>query len=521
MDMTRFATRHFIRDIILVFGLLSVIVIGAVAFFAAGARQEISQQYIDHAAAGAVRQFAGMADAMNQALELAGDWIASGRISLADMDGLNGLLFPVLKRDRILFGISVANMQGDSYYLSAHEDGWRTGETRGAGANRRTTVRLWDADQRELSADEKPATYDARSRPWFSPAISAEGVYWTQPYTFSGRKEVGITASISRPAQNGKPIVVAFDILLDDLFREIQRLGPSENSRVLIFRNDARLYVPDDDAGSDDFRSLAQVEDLLAKKMMAYWEGGYPRHTEAFSIVHDQVEWWCGFHPMENASRNVWVGIMVPEADIIGNAKDRQAGLWAVGGALILLSGGLVGWLIRRYRQSVERPEEQFDNRDAQASLQRLIDSGEGRTIEFKSTMRMNLHTQKTGKEIEIAWLKAVAGFMNTDGGTLLLGVADDGEMVGLAADKFANEDKCRLHFKNLINQHIGAEFSKYLQFDLVTINDRQVGVVSCSRSSEPVYLKTGKSEEFYIRSGPSSDALPVSKVVAYINNRR
>ena len=76
------------------------------------------------------------------------------------------------------------------------------------------------------------------------------------------------------------------------------------------------------------------------------------------------------------------------------------------------------------------------------------------------------------------------------------------------------------LHFKNLINQHIGAELSKHLRFSLVRMEDKQIGVVSCSRSSEPVYLKSGKTEAFYIRSGPSSDALPVSKVVSYIQNR-
>lgn len=145
---------------------------------------------------------------------------------------------------------------------------------------------------------------------------------------------------------------------------------------------------------------------------------------------------------------------------------------------------------------------------------------GEGRTIESKSTMRMNLHTQKAGKEIEIAWLKALTAFMNTDGGTLLIGVTDDGQINGLESDGFANADKCRFHFKNLVNQHIGAEFSKNLHFTRVDMEDKQIAVVDCRRSSEPVYLKNGKNETFYIRSGPSSAQLPVSKVVAYVRGR-
>ena len=45
---------------------------------------------------------------------------------------------------------------------------------------------------------------------------------------------------------------------------------------------------------------------------------------------------------------------------------------------------------------------------------------------------------------------------MNTDGGILLLGVSDEGTVMGPEADGFASEDKCRLHFKNLVNQHRG-----------------------------------------------------------------
>jgi hypothetical protein len=46
------------------------------------------------------------------------------------------------------------------------------------------------------------------------------------------------------------------------------------------------------------------------------------------------------------------------------------------------------------------------------------------------------------------------------------------------------------------------------------------IGVVSCQPCADPVFLKTGKTETFYIRCGPSSDALPVSKVLNYIQSR-
>lgn len=515
------AKPHFTRDLILAFLVLSITVIGAVAFFSAQARRDISQKHINRAADRAVVAFGEMSQAMSRDLKLIRDWGAAGRLSLADTDGLNGLLFPILKRDQVLFGISIADTNGESYYVADVGDGWRTSRTGQAGEGRQTLRRIWNADQKQVSQEKSISTYDPRQRPWFFPALSADDVFWTMPYRFYDSKDVGITAAIASGKKTDKKrLVVALDILLDDLFRKIQRMGPSENSRVFIFKGDAQLYIPESNDTSPQFRSIAEVKDQLIQKVVTFWSSDRPPAGEAFSIQHENQTWWCGFRTLEAANRNIWVGVMVPEADITGGITQRRAGLWSLGIFILVLIGALVFWLTRRYGRSFDQSEDRFDSRDPEESIRRLIAIGEGRTIEFKATMRMNLHTGKTGKEIEIAWLKAVAAFMNTDGGTLLLGVADDGSITGLEADGFANEDKCRLHFKNLINQHIGAELSKHLRFGIIKMEDKEVGVVDCSRSSEPAFLKAKKGEAFYIRSGPSSDELPVSKVVAYLQNR-
>jgi predicted HTH transcriptional regulator len=137
--------------------------------------------------------------------------------------------------------------------------------------------------------------------------------------------------------------------------------------------------------------------------------------------------------------------------------------------------------------------------------------------VEFKSTVRTNLKTGKPGKEIEFAWLKAVVAFLNSSGGTLLIGVDDSGRIVGIEPDGFENADKCQLHLKNLINQHIGAEYSSFIQITLVDVDGMTVVLVECSPAREPVFLKIGKNEEFYIRSGPSSIKLSPSQTVSYV----
>ncbi|MGD9045550.1 MAG: response regulator, partial [Desulfobacterales bacterium] len=107
--------------------------------------------------------------------------------------------------------------------------------------------------------------------------------------------------------------------------------------------------------------------------------------------------------------------------------------------------------------------------------IQSLISRGESERLEFKSTLRWNLKTGRADKGIEKAWLKSVVAFLNTDGGILLIGVADDGEILGTDADQFESDDRYLLHLNNLIQQHIGLECTGFIRFQLVPVEDTQV----------------------------------------------
>ena len=150
-----------------------------------------------------------------------------------------------------------------------------------------------------------------------------------------------------------------------------------------------------------------------------------------------------------------------------------------------------------------------------------LIKLGESNRVEFKSTLRWNLKTDRAEKVIDKAWLKSVAGLLNSDGGVLLVGVADNGDIMGIEADNFDNEDKYLLHVNNRIQQHIGLEHAGFIGYQLVPVDNKKVLLVECQPSPSPVFLKISKEEEFYIRVGPGSRRLSTSEVVAYVTNRR
>jgi predicted HTH transcriptional regulator len=158
-----------------------------------------------------------------------------------------------------------------------------------------------------------------------------------------------------------------------------------------------------------------------------------------------------------------------------------------------------------------------------ESAVASIVSRGEGEHLEFKSTARTNLKTGKTDDAIILSWLKSIAGFLNSNGGTLIIGVGDDLKPVDdlLSVDNFSNTDKCYLFLTQRIRSALGS-----LAVDLITIcperlQDSRVFVIECRRSSEPIYCKMSKgTEEFFVRHGPQTNSLSISDAVRYITRR-
>jgi len=149
------------------------------------------------------------------------------------------------------------------------------------------------------------------------------------------------------------------------------------------------------------------------------------------------------------------------------------------------------------------------------------IREGEGDSIEFKSTLRWDIREGKTNPAIERSCMKTIAAFLNSKGGSLLIGVRDDGSIEGIETDKFANEDKFLLHLWTLIRTCLGRDFSPYIRTKLEKTGEKTVCVVVCLPSNRPAFLRQpGFDEEMYIRIGPSSNALDISEALKYIEDR-
>jgi hypothetical protein len=158
---------------------------------------------------------------------------------------------------------------------------------------------------------------------------------------------------------------------------------------------------------------------------------------------------------------------------------------------------------------------------DITIPIHELATRGESITLEYKATLRTNLHTYQVDPRMELSCLKTISAFLNSrNGGTLLIGVMDNGTAVGIEADGFLNEDKMLLHLDNLIKTRIGVKHMMYIHPHFEDYDGCKVLAVECSPSNSPVFVKDGSMERFYIRMGASSPELSTSDTYEYIKER-
>ena len=156
--------------------------------------------------------------------------------------------------------------------------------------------------------------------------------------------------------------------------------------------------------------------------------------------------------------------------------------------------------------------------------IARLIAAGESAGLEFKSTARVNLFTGAADKKMEEVILKTVAGFWNAAGGTLLVGVSDDGTVLGLDADmqtlgRKNNLDGLELFLTDLLlSQRLG--LSGLVKMTFHDVQGRAVCKVAVEAAPEPVWVKVDGTERLFVRTGNSTHGLVGGEAYSYARRR-
>jgi ATP-dependent Lon protease len=175
----------------------------------------------------------------------------------------------------------------------------------------------------------------------------------------------------------------------------------------------------------------------------------------------------------------------------------------------------------RRGKRSGPPPPTKPAARDSEG-LPNLIQRGESMTLEFKSTFQWDVVQNKTNPELRAVVMKAIASFLNSEGGTVLVGVEDSGAVYGLEKDLNLladSRDKFQQLMASTLVDQLGAECMSVVRMRFDEADGHPIFVIDVSPSAEPVFVKTSRGKEFLIRVGSTSRLLDSEATMKYVQS--
>ncbi|MER7014281.1 DUF262 domain-containing protein [Saccharopolyspora sp. NPDC000359] len=158
-------------------------------------------------------------------------------------------------------------------------------------------------------------------------------------------------------------------------------------------------------------------------------------------------------------------------------------------------------------------------------SVTELIASDESQQLEFKTTARRNMATGEVDPKKPHVIVKAVCGFLNAEGGTLLIGVGDSGDVVGIEGDMAtlgkANEDAYELFLRQVLDSNLSSPTAATVRINFHRVQRHVVCGLTVAPSSQPVFANPPKGEgfagsDFWVRVGNGTKKLHGESMVKY-----
>ncbi|MGL6279658.1 MAG: AlbA family DNA-binding domain-containing protein [Gaiella sp.] len=205
-------------------------------------------------------------------------------------------------------------------------------------------------------------------------------------------------------------------------------------------------------------------------------------------------------------------GVGLTLAELLGGRTILRVGL-ALGCTVLLLAAATVYDRRRTTPRALATSE--------------LVAGGETGRVEFKSTARRNLQTGERDARMELVVAKSLAGFLNADGGTLLVGVADDGTILGVETDyelcRKPDRDGFELWLRDFLSGRLGTAALADVELSFEALAGREVCRIDVAPSSEPVFLAQpggARTADLYVRMGNSTRKLLTDEALAYAQRR-
>lgn len=158
-------------------------------------------------------------------------------------------------------------------------------------------------------------------------------------------------------------------------------------------------------------------------------------------------------------------------------------------------------------------------------TIEEYVAGGESDSVEFKGSLRWDWKEKRVNKELSKSVAKTIAGFMNGKGGTLVVGVSDDGQAWGIEADyqTFANHkdrDGWQQALVAILSAYLSGPTAALIDCTFSEFQGKTVAVIHADPWHKPVFLSDGGATEFYLRNGNTTQRLEGKELLAYTHER-
>ena len=212
--------------------------------------------------------------------------------------------------------------------------------------------------------------YDARQRPWYKAAMAAYRdqtlpeaqaaaaslIAWTGVYSLFTTKAPSISAAVAARDPSGEILIVSYDLPLDEIAQFTRSVRPSPRGMLFVLTDDGRLLGPPRETLTDNqpdadvpaLQLVAQSGSPRVADAVATWQADHGGQPDRFRLALDGETWWAGFTPFEIGSgHRFWIGMLLPESDLIPAASENRWFMVGVGFLTLLLAAGLALILAR------------------------------------------------------------------------------------------------------------------------------------------------------------------------------
>jgi hypothetical protein len=366
-------------------------------------------------------------------------------------------------------------------------------------------------------------------------AYDDDEIWWPGLYQSNLLKEPVITAAVDWFSEVDSTVFIcSIEMPLRILIRQLQAFN-KYRERIIFFVTGSGQLIEIPAVPPETLQTLAErfltgsidsPQDSILLVYLNNWNQLGGNKNMSYHHRLPDGDWWLHIRPFHSFEGIRALGLAASEESLKLGLLARNYPIIIV--TLLALVSILMYVAAARSRKKKSKDDA---NNSGMKDWQKLIKRGEHQHLEFKSALRWDQHQQKVNPKLEDVIIKSIAAFSNGQGGTLLIGVRDNGDIAGLEGDfnslKKNDSDYFEIHLRNLLKQHFGIPFiTQNLDMEFPVIGGKEICAIQIAEGSEPAYITTtdkhgNKTERFYVRSGNSSQEIQSLKEIhEYISRR-